>query len=249
MNPPPITRHTLQPMEGKVSLGSCLEHLLKKPGQILHECLEGNRKVLAQLLLAAVLGLAAYGLLVGSFSGGAQWWAAPLKVVVGALISGALCIPSLYILLALSGATVRLSSVVALVAAALALTGVLLAGFAPVLWVFSQSTTSLAFVGFLTLAFWLISLFSGARLILHAQEEAAPKAKGSYIALWLLIFMLVTLQMSTALRPIVGSSTSLLPEEKRFFGQHWVIELEGLPEGSSAKSSGSAKKADTSWDR
>ena len=39
---------------------------------------------------------------------------------------------------------------------------------------------------------------------------------------WVVIFVLVVLQMTTALRPIVGTADTLLPEEKKFFVSHWV---------------------------
>jgi hypothetical protein len=226
------TRNSLQPMEGPATLGSCLENLLKTPGRVLHECLQGNAKVTLWLLLAAVICLAAFGLLLGSFSGGTQWWAAPAKVTLGCMVSALICMPSLYILMALSGATVRLAGVLSLLAASLALTGVLLAGFAPVLWVFSQSTTSLPFMGTLAVVFWLISLIFGLKLLIQAHHEASPNAGGGYVVLWLLIFVVVTLQMSTALRPIIGSSDSLLPKEKRFFLYHWGCEIDGGAEGS-----------------
>ncbi len=49
-------------------------------------------------LAAATLGcLLLYGLVMGSFSGGVQWWAAPAKLVGGTLLSAVICLPSLYI--------------------------------------------------------------------------------------------------------------------------------------------------------
>jgi hypothetical protein len=38
---------------------------------------------------------------------------------------------------------------------------------------------------------------------------------------WIVIFILVTLQMCTALRPIIGRADTFLPTEKRFFINHW----------------------------
>jgi hypothetical protein len=53
---------------------------------------------------------------VGSFSGGVQWWAAPLKIAAGLSLSAILCLPSLYVFSCLTGQEIRirdLSSVVA----------------------------------------------------------------------------------------------------------------------------------------
>ena len=38
---------------------------------------------------------------------------------------------------------------------------------------------------------------------------------------WVVIFLLVCLQMTTALRPILGTSTTFFPAEKKFFLGHW----------------------------
>jgi hypothetical protein len=35
------------------------------------------------------------------------------------------------------------------------------------------------------------------------------------------IFLLVAMQMTTALRPIIGTSENFLPKEKKFFLVHW----------------------------
>jgi hypothetical protein len=38
---------------------------------------------------------------------------------------------------------------------------------------------------------------------------------------WVIIFVLVMLQMSTALRPLLGKSDDFLPLNKKFFLNHW----------------------------
>jgi hypothetical protein len=248
MNPPslPQSRWALQPMEGPVTLSSCIESLLKQPGRILHACAEGSIKAQALLLVITLFCLGSFGLLLGSFSGGVQWWAAPAKVTVGVALSAAICMPSLYIFLALSGAEVRLSQVVTLLLAALGLTGLLLVGFAPVLWVFSQSTESLGFMGFLAILFWVISVLFGMGLLSRVTQAISPAASTGYLLTWIVIFFIVTLQMSTALRPILGTADKLLPEEKRFFLEHWVDEIDG---NSRTKASKSGRTEQTkSWE-
>ncbi len=39
---------------------------------------------------------------------------------------------------------------------------------------------------------------------------------------WTLIFLLIMLQMTAALRPILGTAPTLLPTEKKFFLSHWA---------------------------
>jgi hypothetical protein len=42
----------------------------------------------------------------------------------------------------------------------------------------------------------------------------------------MIIFVVVCLQMTTALRPILGTSDTFLPTEKRFFLAHWFDTME-----------------------
>jgi hypothetical protein len=52
-----------------------------------------------------------------------------------------------------------------------------------------------------------------------AQLDA--RASGA-LKTWMVVFMLVALQMTTALRPIVGTAPTLLSAEKKFFLGHWM---------------------------
>jgi hypothetical protein len=88
------------------------------------------------LLVVAAFCCVIYGLIVGSFSGGQQIWAAPLKIATGMLVSGLICLPSLYIFSCLSGSPVRLVQAFGVLAGLPALSAILLIGFAPVAWVF-----------------------------------------------------------------------------------------------------------------
>ncbi|MEI9894942.1 MAG: hypothetical protein WDN28_13910 [Chthoniobacter sp.] len=190
-----------QPLPANASPGAILQALLNRPGHLIADIHLTTATRLPWVLgLFAVLALAAYGLVIGSFSGGVQWWSAPLKVSLGALASAAICLPSFFIFLSLSGADVSLRSIVGALCATLALTALLLIGLVPVAWVFSQSSDSVAFIGALHIVFWLIALAFGLRLLrrlldyLRIQERLHLKA-------WTAIFIFVTLQMTTALRP------------------------------------------------
>ncbi len=219
-----VRRWIPEPFEGPVNFGSVVENLLKRPERIIHALGAGNTGVSRLMLLGAALGLAVFGVLLGTYSGGAQLWAAPLKVTLGTLLAVFICLPSLYIFSALGGVDASLPYVVKVMVAAIALCSLLLLGFAPVLWVFSQSTESLPFVGILALVFWLISLSFGLRLLLGFSMVQGARSI-DYIKVWMTLFVVVTLQMSTALRPIIGTASTFLPTEKRFFLQHWFEEL------------------------
>jgi hypothetical protein len=202
------------------------EALLRVPGRIVFEMRNGNGGPLA----ASFLGIAAacflaYGITVGMFSFGDQLWAAPLKITGGLALCALLCFPSLVVFSLLSGSEVTLGEISVLLAGAIALAGLLLLGFVPVSWVFSQSTESVAFMGAMHMLFWVIALHYGIRF-LGAATGFLNGGRGRNLAIWSVIFVLVSLQMMTTLRPIVGTGTRFLQSEKKFFLTHWVDTLD-----------------------
>jgi hypothetical protein len=188
-NPPPIYpgipgRFTFEPLPAGESPMHLLEALLKYPGRIIHE-LQFNWKMQLNgwLLIFAVIGMGLYGLVVGSFSGGAQMWIAPAKLVLGTLLSVLICLPSLYIFACLGGIDARLRAVAGVLFAAVALGAVLLIGFTPVAWIFSQSTDSVAFMGALHLGLWAIGTLFGLRLI-EAMGWLLTGSGRTHLKLW-----------------------------------------------------------------
>ncbi|MES2596926.1 MAG: hypothetical protein V4662_16400 [Verrucomicrobiota bacterium] len=87
----------------------------------------------------------------------------------------------------------RVHQIASVLLGMVALTALLLLGFAPVIWVFSTSTDSLGFMGFLVLVFWIIGLFFGARLLTGSVSAIGSESSG-YLKVWIAIF---TFQMST----------------------------------------------------
>lgn len=228
-SPPPVLprRFAYEPMPEGNSPTVIIEALLKYPGRIVHELQNNWRADLTGwLLILALLGMAAYGVVVGSFSGGAQMWIAPAKLALGTLLSIVICLPSLYIFACLTGIDTRLRTVAGVLFAAVALGSLLLIGFAPVAWIFSQSTDSVAFMGALHLILWAIGISFGLRLI-GAMSRLLSGYPRSHMKLWGLIFVVVCLQMTTTLRPIVGTSKDFLPGEKKFFLAHWFESMNG----------------------
>jgi len=131
------SRFAFEPMPAGKSPLLMIEALLKFPGRIIYELQNNWRADLSGWLLAfALVGMAAYGVVVGSFSGGAQMWIAPAKLALGTLFSILICLPSLYIFAGLAGIDVRLRTVIGVLFAAVALSALLLIGFAPVAWIF-----------------------------------------------------------------------------------------------------------------
>jgi hypothetical protein len=224
--PPPIPgRFAFEPMPRPASAPLVIEALLKYPGRIIHELQNNWRAALPLWLLSLVLvGMMAYGVVVGSFSGGAQLWIAPVKLAMGMMLSILICLPSLYIFSCLSGIDAQLRTVTGVLFAAVSLSALLLIGFAPVAWIFSQSTDSVAFMAALHIGLWAIGIMFGLRL-LEAMVHFLGGAPRNHLKFWSVIFIVVCLQMMTTLRPIVGTSDRFLPSEKKFFLTHWAETL------------------------
>ena len=177
-------------------------------------------KLIAVMLFVSIVCSLIYGVVVGTFSGGQQLWIAPAKITMGLMISALICLPSLYIFTCLSGSQARLVEVFGLLAGLLMLMTILLIGFAPVAWIFSQSTESIAWMGALHLIFWFIATSFGLRFLSTGFSHSNAKSHAGLYT-WIIIFLLVAVQMTTALRPIIGTSDSFLPKEKQFFLSYW----------------------------
>jgi hypothetical protein len=208
-----------------------IEAVLRHPRRIVYQVHEGNGsgRLVGLMLAVALAFVAVYGTIVGSFSGGVQWWAAPLKITAGLVVTAGICLPSLYIFAGLSGSSARLGEMVGALGGLLALATLLLIGFAPVAWLFSQSTSSVAFMGALHLGFWLIAAGFGVRFLKTAFRRLGLRSENG-LNVWVVIFLLVSLQMTTALRPLIGSGDNapLLPEpqDKKFFVAHWMDSMD-----------------------
>jgi hypothetical protein len=200
-----------------------VEAVLRRPRRVIFQLTQAeSARLIAPLLAVALALIAVYGLIVGSFSGGLQWWAAPAKIAGGTLATAAICLPSLYIFACLGGSPARFATVTGALGGLLALMTLLLIGFAPVAWLFSQSTNSVVLIGWLHLLFWAVAAGFGIRFLLAAFSHFGLRSTAG-LKVWIVIFLLVSLQMTSALRPLVGTADTLLPTEKRFFVTHWLL--------------------------
>ena len=235
ISPVPVAPGLLPPganPEEREPIGSpiaAIEAILRQPRRVLFQLRQPRSgPLLAAMLLVAVVCSLGYGVVVGTFTMGLQLWAAPVKIAAGLMISALICLPSLYIFTCLSGSQARLAEICGLVAGLLMLMTLLLIGFAPVAWLFSQSTQSVAWMGALHLAFWLVSTFFGLRFLQAGFSYSQARSQAG-LCTWIIIFVLVVLQMTTALRPIVGKADTFLPEAKMFFVTHWGECLKSAP--------------------
>ena len=211
----------LPPFSGAINAVSVTELLLKSPQQIPYLARKtGARALLGWLAGVIIVCAAVYGVVVGAFSGGGQLWAAPAKLVIGIIASALFCLPGLYIAACLSGRDVKVNEVAVSLLAVVGLSSVLLIGFAPAAWLFSVSTNSIEFMGLLHLAVWAVGTSAGLRLLNLALGNGRSIFRG-HLLLWCVMFILVCLQMTTTLRPLLGTTDRFLSTERKFFVVHW----------------------------
>jgi hypothetical protein len=230
--PPPLP--PVMPASGPLPLGDdpservpipnvivAIEAILRQPRRVIFQLRQpGAGQLIGTMLFVSVACSLIYGVVAGTFSGGTQLWAAPVKIAAGLMISALICLPSLYIFTCLGGSQARLVEVFGLLAGLLMLMTILLIGFAPVAWIFSQSTDSPTWMGTLHLVFWFISTLFGLRFLEAGFSHSNARSLAGFRT-WVVIFLLVALQMTTALRPILKTAKTFLPTEKKFFVAHW----------------------------
>ena len=188
--------------------GALLEALLKRPDRLRAGLMgETGGTLTRQLIGMALVGMAAYGVVIGLFPGG---------LLAAALI----CWPSLYILLCLSGGQQSARELTGMLASALALLVVLMAGFAPGAWIFTQSTHSANFMGGLHLLLWTISCVFALQRLSHGLAALNGRYMQA-LPVWSILFMVVCLQMTTTLRPIMGPFDDWMFAPRDFFLHAW----------------------------
>ncbi|BCU76048.1 hypothetical protein [Luteolibacter sp. LG18] len=214
--PPPLDA----PLPEKLDFRTLFEALLRRPYELVHRLAQRGHGATGRFAAIMTGSFLLFGVVIGCFYKHEQLWAAPLKITAGLAIAALICFPSLYIFSTLAGGRLSIQQLAAGFAGALALAGLLLLGFAPAVWIFSESTDSYGFVGALGIGAWLVALLFGLRFLKTAVFAAGANRSGPLI-LWGGVFALVTLQMTTSLRPILGHSDKLLTQEKKFFLAHW----------------------------
>jgi hypothetical protein len=198
---------------------STIEALLKSPSSVVAGIRE-EPGTLARLSAVIAVSLLGVGLVVASFSGGLQWVLVPIKLAIGVFLCAMICLPSLHVFSCLSGATQSLKETWGALLMGVALTALLLVGFAPIAWIFSQATTSVAFMGALHLAFFLVSCVLGLALV-DRTLAALNGGPMRGIRVWCALFVLVVFQMTTTLRPLVGPAEGIALQGRLFFFAHW----------------------------
>lgn len=200
-----------------------LDTLLKTPEAMLARIQRDDQLpgLTLQLLFWGLLLHACYGFTMGLFGSTQVALMAAGKAPLIALCSAALCLPSFYVFCCVAGLPMRPTQACALTSVALGMTGLLLLGMLPVTWLFSVSTGSLPFVVLMNLTAWFIALGFAVRVLGRLEPERKRPALAG-LGWWLAIYVLVSLQMTTTMRPLlVPPSEGWREPGKKFFLAHF----------------------------
>lgn len=221
--PPPVPP-VLLAEEPEAEAGNLLTTLLKAPGRVARLIALEERGLFA--VAVSFLGVAGichalFGLALGLFAGWPVALMAAVKMPLVAISALLLCFPSLYVFSCVAGSPISLSQVAALGCSCLAMIGLLLVGLAPVAWLFAISTASLPFMVLLAFLIWLIALVFAARFVGKLGLHPLLRRQAG-IRMWFWILILVTLQMTTCMRPMLGApKAGWWTSEKKFFITHY----------------------------
>jgi hypothetical protein len=216
---PPALRVDARPLEDP-SFSAILDALLRSPARLLHAVREVDGTT-PRLFAIGVVGLAATGLAMATWSGGPQIAAVPIKLALLAIVTTLVCMPSLHVLSALSGGAQSIKETLGALSMGVALTAVLGLALAPIAWVLSAATSSLALAGTLYLVVFLIAAGFGLGLVRRALATSAGTAVRG-LGAWSVMFVIVALQLATTLRPLVGPFDGFWLHDRTFFLAHFV---------------------------
>jgi len=200
---------------------SALDELLRRPMAGFYRARSGvpvgpwAMRVLAGSLISCVL----YGAASGFFQGGTQVALGAVKAPIIVAFSAALCIPSLYVFGSIAGASLTRERFVVTLAGFLGLLGLILVGLLPIEWLFSVSSKSLPFVVWLHLLVWTLAIVFAARFL----RAAIPEMPTGALMLWLILFCIVTFQVTTFVRPTLWRepASPVFDRGKLFFFDHF----------------------------
>lgn len=223
--PPPVPSDRAAPETRNIAAT-----LLKNPLRISDD-IASQKNLLRSSVLLLLVALAChvvFGLAVGLFGG---WNVAAMDMVkmpLVALCSLLLCFPSLYVFTCVAGSPLSLAQTFVLGCSCFAMVGLILVGLAPVAWLFAVSTKSLSFVTLLAFLIWLVAIGFAGRFVDKLGAHPLLERQAG-IKLWFLILILVTLQMTTCMRPMLSRpapETGWWTAEKQFFLSHFGSTFE-----------------------
>lgn len=194
-----------------MNIFALMDDLLHDQAQFFEEIRQsiGLAEKMRAMLVSSSVSLGLYGVLLGSTHSAGQSLSAAIKLPILFLFTLLVCAPVLYLINILFGVNQRLSHSMALVLAAISMTGVILLSFAPITLFFILTVPdSYQFFKLLNVLFFTISGGVGVVCLGRGLKivSTGPTAQNHWLifCLWLGIYTFVGSQMAWTLRPFVG---------------------------------------------
>jgi hypothetical protein len=163
------------------------------------------------MVVSTAAFLAVYGAVLGSTHSLIQALSSAAKLPILFLITLAICVPALYVLSVLFGASQRLTQSIALVLSAITVTAVLLLSFAPITFFFMLTTSGYQFFKLLNVLFFVIAgslgmvfLSQGMQVVSTSDKQEGVKMRRLLLYVWIVLYAFVGSQMAWTLRPFIG---------------------------------------------
>lgn len=204
-----------------------LSELLRDPGGFVRHVCECRQyvRLISFLILLTLGGFGIFGLVTGFF---VDWRVALLDMVkmIGVVVFGfALCLPSLYVFTCISGVVLSFSRIVTVGLVVTAMMGCVMGALAPVVWLFSASTSSMGVFLMILLFIGSVAVGFGVLPIKRAYMAGVFKSCAALYS-WLTILVVVMLQCITLMRPMLSPiGDGATPQGKQFFIQHFLMSL------------------------
>jgi hypothetical protein len=216
MEPPVPTAETRQ----TTGLLATFHELLTRPLALLDRASGGGLRLALPLLAGSVVAYVLYGAAAGFFQGGPQILVTAVKTPLIILLSILLCLPSLFVFAALAGARWTSATFLAILSGFAGTLALILLALLPISWLFSASSRHLSTAVFLQFTLWIVALLLTWRFLRQALDALGANAGALF--LWLALFCIVSLQVTTMLRPVLERKPGapLFETGKKSFLEH-----------------------------
>ncbi len=173
---------------------------------------ETNKAELRKLLVYAAAGCAAYGLVIGIWRSPIQGISAAIKLPILFAISLVITLPAFHFIGLHAGSRLKFTQTLSIIRSGMAVTGILLAAFAPIALFFLISDSSQSFlillhfaiIGFCSLA-GIMTIHRSIRHISKSRGEQFTEGAESCLIAWFFLFAFVGMQLAWLMRPWLGS--------------------------------------------
>jgi hypothetical protein len=206
------------------SLPAAFHDLLTHPLAILDRAPGTGLGPALSLLAGSAVLWVLYGAAAGFFQGGTQILVAALKAPLIILLALLLCLPSLFVFSAMAGTRWTVRTFLAVLAGFAGTLALVLLALLPVSWLFSASSRHLSTAMVFQFLLWLVALALSEKFLRKAL--AALGTRPSALALWMGLFCLVSLQVTTMLRPVLLRKPGggvFVTGKKSFLEQMWYV--------------------------